>query len=385
MYIFANIVAEILIKCYDEERLGGLMSNFDVVSFLCKAVETGGSDIHLSVGERPVLRIGGRIVKIDMPILTEEDLYTSIDLLAPQILKEKALKSNDIDFAYEIAGVSRFRVNISRQMTKPKLSIRVIPFAIKTPVELGLPEYIKTLTDARSGLILVTGKTGSGKSTTLASLINEININYRKHIITLEDPVEFVFKNRKSIVTQRQIEIDTESFTDGIKYALRQDPDVILVGEIRDEDSVKNALLAAETGLLVFATLHTKDSVQTISRIINMFKPAFRDNIREEIAEVLVGVISQKLVVGKDKKSRYPVCEVMMSTPTIRDLIKKGRTDEVYGYIKSNSFENMTTFNCSIFELLNKGLITEEEALSATENKIELQQMIKGAFSGTKF
>ena len=215
------------------------MSNFDVVSFLCKAVETGGSDIHLSVGERPVLRIGGRIVKIDMPILTEEDLYTSIDLLAPQILKEKALKSNDIDFAYEIAGVSRFRVNISRQMTKPKLSIRVIPFAIKTPVELGLPEYIKTLTDARSGLILVTGKTGSGKSTTLASLINEININYRKHIITLEDPVEFVFKNRKSIVTQRQIEIDTESFTDGIKYALRQDPDVILVGEIRDEDSVK--------------------------------------------------------------------------------------------------------------------------------------------------
>ena len=318
------------------------MSNFDVVSFLCKAVETGGSDIHLSVGERPVLRIGGRIVKIDMPILTEEDLYTSIDLLAPQILKEKALKSNDIDFAYEIAGVSRFRVNISRQMTKPKLSIRVIPFAIKTPVELGLPEYIKTLTDARSGLILVTGKTGSGKSTTLASLINEININYRKHIITLEDPVEFVFKNRKSIVTQRQIEIDTESFTDGIKYALRQDPDVILVGEIRDEDSVKNALLAAETGLLVFATLHTKDSVQTISRIINMFKPAFRDNIREEIAEVLVGVISQKLVVGKDKKSRYPVCEVMMSTPTIRDLIKKGRTDEVYGYIKSDSFENMT-------------------------------------------
>lgn len=358
--------------------------SFDIDSFLVKVVEIGGSDVHLTVGERPLLRIGGRIVKIDMPILTDEDMTHIIDSLTTDVLKEKIKGLCDIDFSYEVKGISRYRVNISYQMTKPKLSIRVIPYNVKSPVELGIPEYVDKFIDAKSGLVLVTGKTGSGKSTTLASLINEINKKYQKHIITLEDPVEFLFTNQKSVITQRQIGIDTDSFSNGVKYALRQDPDVILVGEIRDEDSVRHALLAAETGLLVFATLHTKDSIQTISRIINMFKPAFRDNIREEIAEVLVGVISQKLIVGKDKKSRHLACEILVNTPTIKDLIKKGKADEIYHFIKGNSFENMTTMNNSIYELLKKDLITEEEAISSSENQIELQQMIKGVFSGTK-
>jgi twitching motility protein PilT len=357
---------------------------FDIDSFLRRAIETGGSDIHLTVNERPMLRIGGRIVKIDMPEFTLEDIKDIIEKLSPAIFKDKIHSFHDIDFSYELKNVSRFRVNIAYQMEYPKLTIRVIPYNVKSPTELGLPSYVEKFIDAKSGLVVVTGKTGSGKSTTLASLINEINKKYQKHIITLEDPVEFIYTNRKSIVTQRQVGIDTESFSDGVKYALRQDPDVILVGEIRDADSVRHALLAAETGLLVFATLHTKDSIQTISRIINMFEPEFRENVREEIAEVLVGVISQKLVVGKDKRQRHLACEIMVNTPTIKDLIQKGKTDEIYNFLKGSSFENMTTINNSLYDLLQKDLITEEEAISMSENKIELQQMIKGVFVGTK-
>ena len=357
---------------------------FDIESFLIQVVESGASDVHLTVDERPRIRLGGRIIKVDMPKLTKSEMSDIIEKLTPESIWDRVRERTDSDFAYEIKGISRFRVNISYQMLCAKISIRVVPYYVKSLKELGLPESVSKFTDAKAGLVLVTGKTGSGKSTTLASLINEINKKYQKHIITLEDPVEFIFNNQKSIVTQRQIGIDTESFSDGIKYALRQDPDVILVGEIRDEDSVKNALLAAETGLLVFATLHTKDSIQTISRIINMFKPAFRDNIREEISEVLIGVVSQKLVLGKDRKSIHLACEVMVNTPTIKDLIKKGKVDEAYEFLKSSSFENMTTMNNSLYELLQKDLVSEEEAISMSENPLELQQMIKGVFRGTK-
>lgn len=357
---------------------------FDINSFLIRAIETGGSDVHLTVNERPMLRLGGRIVKIDMPKLTDDDLDEIIDTLAKDKLKEKVKNHLDMDFSYEITGVSRFRVNIGHQMMKPKITIRVIPYTVKPPTELGLPDYVDKFVDAKSGLVLVTGKTGSGKSTTLASLINEINKKYQKHIITLEDPVEFIFNSQKSVITQRQIEVDTNSFSEGVKYALRQDPDVILVGEIRDQQSVRNALLAAETGQLVFATLHTRDSIQTISRIVNMFEPEFRDIIRENIAEVLVGVVSQKLINGKDNKSRHLACEIMVNTPTIKDLIKKGKTEEIYGFLKGSTFESMTTLNNSLYDLLQKDLITEEEALNNSENKIELQQMLKGVSIGTK-
>lgn len=357
---------------------------FDINSFLIRAIETGGSDVHLTVNERPMLRLGGKIVKIDMPKLTDDDLDEIIDTLAKDKLKEKVKNHLDMDFSYEITGVSRFRVNIGYQMMKPKITIRVIPYTVKPPMELGLPAYVDKFVDAKSGLVLVTGKTGSGKSTTLASLINEINKKYQKHIITLEDPVEFIFKSQKSVITQRQIEVDTNSFSEGVKYALRQDPDVILVGEIRDQQSVRNALLAAETGQLVFATLHTRDSIQTISRIVNMFEPEFRDIIRENIAEVLVGVVSQKLINGKDNKSRHLACEIMVNTPTIKDLIKKGKTEEIYGFLKGSTFESMTTLNNSLYDLLQKDLITEEEALNNSENKIELQQMLKGVSIGTK-
>ena len=247
------------------------MADFNIIQFLKSAVAAGASDEHLKVGHSPFIRKNGFIKKTNITPLTKEELDEAILKITPTALSDILTKKCDVDFMFEIKGCSRFRVNYNRQMGMPALVIRNIPYGIPNLQDLELPSVLNDIVQYPNGLILVTGPTGSGKSTTLASLINEISLRDSKHIITIEDPVEYVFTCKKSIISQRQVEVDTASFADGIKYALRQDPDVIFIGEIRDRETMAAALKAAETGHLVFSTLHTNDAVQTINRIINMF------------------------------------------------------------------------------------------------------------------
>ncbi len=356
---------------------------FDINRFLAKAISIGASDVHLCADEHPIVRKDGKILKIDMPKLTEEDINSIINIIVPKTAKTKAQSAFDLDFSYEIKGLSRFRVNLSRQLGKSALVIRNIPFIIKTIEQLNLPISIEQFAKLNNGIVLVTGPTGSGKSTTLSSLIDYINANYPKHIITIEDPIEFIFTNKKSIVSQRQVEIDTPSFPDGVKYAMRQDPDVILIGEIRDRETVESALKASETGHLVFATLHTNDAVQTINRIVNMFDPQDRQYIRGQLASTLRGTISQKLVAMKDSKGRFPACEVLVATPTIKDFILKDELDQIYTLVKQGTFNDMLTMNNSLYKLFKDGIITEEEALLNSDNKNEIKQMLRGVYHGT--
>ena len=367
-------------SCYVENYSN---SKFNIISFLKKAVAIGASDVHLQVDEHPVIRIDGKITKVDMPILTEDDISLAYDILLPTHFKGKVNSVFDLDFAYEIHGVSRFRVNLSRQLGKSALVIRTIPYDIKKVSDLMLPESIEQFATLNNGLVLITGPTGSGKSTTIASLIDYININYPKHIITIEDPVEFIFTNKKSIVSQRQVLIDTPSFPDGIKYALRQDPDVIFIGEIRDKDTVTAALKAAETGHLVFATIHTNDAIQTVNRIVNMFEPSDRDFVRGQLASILRGTVSQKLIPISNGTGRRPACEVLVVTPTVKDFIEKDKLEEIYELVKKGSFNNMITMNTSLYRLFEQDLITEDVAMSYSDNKNELQQMFRGVFHGT--
>lgn len=358
-------------------------NTFDIESFLRKAVAIGASDVHLQANEHPVVRVDGKITKVNMPILTEEDLVNIYETLLPNHFTEKFQDAFDLDFAYEIKGCSRFRVNLSRQLGRCALVIRTIPYNIKKITSLNLPESIEQFASLNNGLVLITGPTGSGKSTTIASLIDYINTNYPKHIITIEDPVEFIFTNKKSIVSQRQVQIDTASFPDGIKYALRQDPDVIFIGEIRDRETVTAALKAAETGHLVFATIHTNDAIQTVNRIVNIFEPSDRDFVRQQLAAVLRGTVSQKLVPLSTSSGRRPAVEMLVVTPTVKDFIEKDKLEEIYDLVKKGSFNNMITMNASLYSLYEQGFITEETAMIYSDNKNELQQMFRGVFYGT--
>jgi twitching motility protein PilT len=358
-------------------------SKFNIISFLKKAVAVGASDVHLQVDEHPAIRIDGKITKVDMPVLSEDDISIAYDILLPVHFKGKVNAVFDLDFAYEIHGVSRFRVNLSRQLGKSALVIRTIPYNIKKVSELMLPESIEQFATLNNGLVLITGPTGSGKSTTIASLIDYININYPKHIITIEDPVEFIFTNKKSLVSQRQVLIDTPSFPDGIKYALRQDPDVIFIGEIRDKETVTAALKAAETGHLVFATIHTNDAIQTVNRIVNMYEPSDREFVRGQLASILRGTVSQKLIPISNGAGRRPACEVLVVTPTVKDFIEKDKLEEIYELVKKGSFNNMITMNTSLYRLYEQDLISEDVAMAYSDNKNELQQMFRGVFHGT--
>lgn len=360
------------------------MSEFNITKFLCSAVASHASDEHLKAGYSPYIRKNGIIKKISMEPLTKEDLDTAILSIAPASIKDDILTKTDIDFMYEIKGCSRFRVNYNRQLGQPALVIRNVPYGIPSLKELGLPEILDSIINYQNGIILVTGPTGCGKSTTLASLINSIALNSAKHIITIEDPIEYVFKSSRSIVSQRQVGVDTASFSDGIKYALRQDPDVIFIGEIRDTDTMAAALKAAETGHLVFSTLHTNDAVQTINRIVNMFEESNRFLVRKQLAETLRATIAQKLVYSKNNDLRYPACEIMVVTSTIRDYIYKDNLDEIYALLTDNNIDEMVSMNMSLLKLVSEGKLTEEEALNVSNDENELEKMFRGVYQGTK-
>lgn len=361
-----------------------MAEQFNIINFLKSAVATGASDEHLKVANSPYVRINGMIKKISMDILTKEDLDVAILEIAPPSIRDEILTKTDVDFMYEIKGCSRFRVNYNRQLGQPALVIRNIPYGIPDLKDLALPDILDSIIDYHNGIILVTGPTGSGKSTTLASLINSIAQNSSKHVITIEDPIEYVFNSSKSIISQRQVGVDTASFSDGIKYALRQDPDVIFIGEIRDKETMAAALKAAETGHLVLSTLHTNDAVQTINRIVNMFEESNRELARKQLAETLRVTIAQKLVYSKSKQKRYPACEIMVVTSTIKDYIAKDMPEEIYQLLASNNIDDMVSMNSSLLRLVSMGNLSEEEALGASNDTNELEKMFRGVYQGTK-
>lgn len=357
---------------------------FNIISFLKSAVATGASDEHLIVGHAPYIRINGFIKRTNMNSLSKEDLDSAILEIAPTAIRDAILTKCDLDFMYEIKGCSRFRVNYNRQLGLPGLVIRNISYNIPELKDLALPDILNSFVEYQNGIILVTGPTGSGKSTTIASLINQINMTASKHIITIEDPIEYVFGCKKSIVTQRQVNVDTMTYSDGIKYALRQDPDVIFIGEIRDKETMEAALKASETGHLVLSTLHTNDAVQTINRIVNMFDESNRHLIRKQLSETLRATIAQKLIYSEQDNKRYPACEIMVVTSTIKDYITKDNTEEIYELLKDNSIDNMISMNTSLAVLTEKGCITEEEALENSNDEAELEKIFRGVYQGTK-
>lgn len=357
---------------------------FDIVSFLRSAVATGASDEHLMVGHSPYIRKNGFIKRTNLPPMTREALDDAILEISPSSIKSDILNLCDLDFMYEIKGFSRFRVNYNRQLGYPALVIRNISYMIPQLHELSLPDILESFVEYQNGIILVTGPTGSGKSTTIASLINQINTSSPKHIVTIEDPIEYIFNCRKSIISQRQVGVDTKNFSDGIKYALRQDPDVIFIGEIRDKETMEAALKASETGHLVLSTLHTNDAVQTINRIVNMFDESNRFLIRRQLSETLRATIAQKLVYSEQDNKRYPACEIMVVTSTIKDYINKDNTEEIYELMRDNTIDNMISMNTSLAILKEKGFISEQEALNSSNDEAELEKIFRGVYQGTK-
>jgi twitching motility protein PilT len=357
--------------------------DFDIETFLHVSVAQGISDIHLRVGAPPMVRKDGLIVKTKLPTITRDRMRKIAQLIVPRPMQHLMDTRYDLDFSIDMKGLARFRANMFHDLGNIGFVLRVIPLNIPTIEALQLPPVLKEFTKVNKGLVLVTGPTGSGKSTTLATLLDHINLFQQRHIITLEDPIEFMHSNKKCVFTQRQLGMDTDTFPNGLKYALRQDPDVILIGEMRDRDTISSALKAAETGHLVFSTLHTTDAVQTINRIINAFEPYEREPIRLQIAATLQGTVAQKLVKRAEGKGRVPATEILVVTPAVRDYIARDEIDNIYQLLSTGDFDGMMSMNMSLYKLVKNNLIAPEEAIEASNSPNELHQMLRGAFHGS--
>jgi twitching motility protein PilT len=345
------------------------------------ASERRASDLHLKVGSHPVIRINGRLTPLsELNRMSQEDTIAMAFSIMSGRQKQKFKDHFEIDLAYSVPGLGRFRVNIFQQRGTVGLVLRVIPAKILGVEELLLPPVLKTIADERRGLILVTGTTGSGKSTCLAAMIDYINTHRTEHVMTIEDPIEFLHRDKKSLVNQREVEVDTKSFATALRSALRQDPDVILVGEMRDYETIETALTAAETGHLVFSTLHTLDATETVNRIISVFPPHQQKQIRLQLASVLKGVISMRLLPRADGNGRVPAVEVMRITNFIRDCIEnKDKTKLIHEAIAQGTSQyGMQTFDQSIYQLYKKDLITMEEALRRASNPDEFKLKLQG-------
>lgn len=330
--------------------------------WLQKAAESGASDLHLSVHAPPVFRIDSLLIKQEGAILTKENTKQ----FAEEILPEEGLSTlyqlGEIDTAYELEGVSRFRINLYFQRNQITIAARIIPTYIPTLEELNMPSILGKLAMMPQGLILVTGPTGSGKTTTLAAMLDLINRTTAKHIITLEDPIEYVHTHKKSVVHQREVGKDTQNFANGLRASLRQDPDVILVGEMRDLETISTAITAAETGHLVLATLHTNGAAQTINRIIDVFPPNQQPLIRIQLADFLQGIISQRLLTRSDQKGRVAATEILVNQPGVSNLIRNAKVDQIANVMQTSRAQGMHLMDVSIKELLTKRVVTKEEA-----------------------
>lgn len=357
----------------------------DINELLKNASQLNASDIHIKVGSQPVLRIDGKLLpQTTYSIITQQDARDIAMKVMGDRQKELFEKTHDTDFSYSIPGVGRFRCNAFLQRGSVGLVFRIIPYGIPKIEDLLLPEVIKKIADEGRGLILVTGTTGSGKSTTLAAIVDYINSSRSVNIVTIEDPIEYIHKDKKGIISQRQIGEDTDSFSKALRAALRQDPDVILVGEMRDLETIEIALTAAETGHLVLSTLHTLDASETVNRIISVFPTHQQNQIRIQLASVLKGVVSQRLIPRADGKGRVPAVEVLIATATVRScILEPEKTIALRDVIaQGKNLYGMQTFDQSIFDLLQSGLITYEEAMRQATNPSDFALKVKGIQSG---
>ena len=350
------------------------------------AVKEKASDVHLKAGLPPILRIYGSLI----PARNQERLTPDeVNKIAMRIMndqqKELFKTAHQLDMAYSVPGLGRFRVNIFQQRGATGIVFRVIPITINSTDELHLPKVLEKIGSASRGLVLVTGVTGSGKSTTIASMIDYINNHSTYHIITIEDPIEFLHRDKKCIINQRELGVDTRSFAEALRGALRQDPDIIMVGEMRDMETIEIALTAAETGHLVFSTLHTIDAMETINRIVAAFPPYQQKQIRIQLAGVIKGILSQRLIPTKDGRGRVPAVEIMVSTGRIRECIEdKEKTKDIVDAIsKGHTTYGMQTFDQSIMDMLNKGFISYEESLAQSSNPDDFALRVKGITATT--
>ena len=348
----------------------------ELEKLLRKIVEEGASDLHLTVGTPPQMRVDEVLMPIGETALNPEKSKEIIYSILSEAQIKKFERDKELDLSFGLEGLSRFRANIFYQKGYVAGAFRAIPYKIMNFEELGLPKIINRISDLPKGLVLVTGATGSGKSTTLASLINKINEERHGHIITIEDPIEYVHEHKKSIVNQREVSSDTESFGRALKYVLREDPDVILIGEMRDLETIEAAMVSAETGHLVFATLHTSDCVQTINRIIDVFPSHQQAQVRTQLSFVLQAVLSQQLIPKATGRGRLLALEIMIATPAIRSLIRESKAHQIYSVIQTSQQQGMQTMNQSLATLVARKLITPEEAMARTVEPDDLARLL---------
>jgi len=356
----------------------------EINELLKTAIENGASDLHIKVGSYPILRITGELTPLNSEgRVSQQDAMKIASTVMSPGQREIFKKRNELDFAYSVPGLGRFRCNIFIQRGTIGIVFRVIPMRIPTIEELNLPDVLKKIAMEPRGLVLVTGTTGSGKSTTLAAMIDYINMNRTCNVITIEDPIEYLHRDKMSIINQREVGSDTESFSKALRSALRQDPDVILVGEMRDFETIQTALVAAETGHLVFSTLHTIDATETINRVIAVFPPYQHKQVRMQLSSVIKGIISMRLMPKADGKGRVPAVEVLVATATIKDcILDPDKTKLIPDVIAQGKIHyGMQTFDQSLFDLFKAGLITYEEALRWASNPDDFVLRVKGVRS----
>ena len=349
-------------------------------ALLAATAERNASDLHLTVGAPPVIRINGRLERLpDTEDLEAEDIRTLVYRILSTEQQKQLETKRQFDFSYSLPGVARFRVNAYYQRTSLGAAFRMIPTRIKTLEELALPERLYELGDKPRGLVLVTGPTGSGKSTTLAALVDRINRTRSDHILTIEDPIEFLHHHRRCIVNQREIGEDATTFAEGLRAALRQDPDVILVGEMRDLETIATALTAAETGHLVFATLHTQSAPQTIDRVIDAFPAEQQQQVRVQLAATLQGIVTQNLMPTADRRGRTAALEILIPDDAVRNLIRQAKIEQIYSVMQTGSGRGMVTMEQSLADLTQRRVITPEVAFSRTTRREQLQGLLERA------
>ena len=343
------------------------------------AVDGGASDIHLKIGSPVVFRINRQLVAIECPFPTQEWTNKIVQTITPEHLRARLQEEREIDFSYFEQGVGRFRTNLYQQRGQWCLAMRYVRTQVPSFEELGLLPQIKKLAESPRGIVLVAGSTGCGKSTTLAAMLEHINANFKKHVITLEDPIEFVFEDNQSVVEQREVGLDTLSFHHALKNVLRQDPDIIMIGEMRDATSFTAAMSAADTGHLVLSTLHTTNAALSVTRILDFFRADEREQVRRQLAGCLQGVVCQRMVTSVTG-TMTPAIEIMINTPTVRKLIEENRLDKLGAAIETGMDDGMLSFNQSLFQLVKDNKVTQREAMAKASNPQALEMNFKGIF-----